>query len=87
MAATNGLLYIIQQGTPAALTANLPASPATNLTVGIKDGGNNFLTNNCTVKTTDSTQIDGVAGATGFVMSQPRQQNWFIFDGVEWNIL
>jgi hypothetical protein len=84
--ATNNLLEIIRQGTPAALTINLPASPTTNLFVSVKDGGNNFATNNATVKTTDGTQIDGVAGSTGFFMNQNRQASGFIFDGVMWNI-
>ena len=81
------LLEIIRQGIPAALTINLPASPASNLFVSVKDGGNNFQTNNATVKTTDGTQIDGVAGTTGFVMNQNRQQAGFIFDGTMWNVV
>lgn len=85
--ATNGLLTIVRQGTPAPLLVHLPTLPSLNLTLELKDGGNNFGTNNATVKTTDGTQIDGVAGSTGFVMNQNRQANKFTWDGVMWNIL
>ena len=77
---------IIRQGTPAPIVITLPATPTTNLVVGVKDGGNDFGANNATVKTSDGTQIDGVAGATGFSMIQRKQLSWFIFDGVMWNI-
>lgn len=85
--ATNNLIEVIRQGTPAALLANLPASPGTNLQVCVKDGGNGFATNNTTVKTTDSTQIDGVAGATGFVMNQNKQHACFVYDGAQWDVI
>jgi hypothetical protein len=83
IASTNGLLLCVHQGTPAAITIHLPATPATNLCVGVKDDGNNFSTHNATVNTTDSTTIDGSAS---LVMNQQGQKNWFIFNGTQWNI-
>lgn len=85
--ATNLLIEVIRQGIPAALTVDLPSSPSTNLTVCIKDGGNNFAANAATVKTTDGLQVDGVAGATGIVMNQNRQYLCFIADGSQWDTL
>jgi hypothetical protein len=70
------------------MTGTLPASPATNLMVGIKDGGNNFSTNNfLVVAATGTTLIDGVTGTVGFTMNTSTQFNWFIFDGTQWDIL
>lgn len=88
MAATNGLLYIISQGAPAALTADLPATPANNTMVGIKDGSNNFLTNNATVKTTDSSTIEGGSGSTGYTLNRTGQGAWFIYNSgtTNWSI-
>ncbi len=85
--ATPGLLEIIRQGAPAAITVNLPSTPPANLTVAVKDGGNGFSSNNATVKTTDGTQIDGVPGTSGFVMRQDRQSVSFVFDGTMWNVV
>ena len=83
---TTLVIHVIRQVTPAALTVNLPASPATNLYKCVKDGGNNFATNNATVKTTDGSQIDGVAGASGYVMNQNLQHSCFVYDGTMWDI-
>lgn len=80
MAATNGLIYIISQGTPAALVADLPASPSNNTIVGVADGTNNFFTNNCTVKTTDSSTINGGSGTSGYVLNRTGQAAWFIYN-------
>lgn len=84
--ATNLLLEVIRQGTPAPLTVNLPATPSTNLVSCVKDGGNNFSSNPATVKTIDGTVIDAVVGTVGIVMNQNRQVLCFIFDGTQWNI-
>lgn len=79
---TNFLVEAIAQGTPAALTVNLNAtSPAAGDIQCVKDEANTFATNNATVKTTDSSTIDGVAGATGYVMSQTKQFTCFHYDG------
>ena len=84
---TVNVIEVIRQGTPAPLTANLPPSPATNMLVCVKDGGNNFAANTATVNTTDSTQIDGVAGSIGYAMNQAHQMICFFFDGAMWDIL
>ncbi len=86
LGATNNEIEVIRQGTPAALLINLPVSPATNLYKCVKDGKNIFATFNATVKTTDGTQIDSVAGTTGYVMNQNNQHACFVFDGTMWDI-
>jgi len=88
VAALNNLLTIIRQGTPSSpLIINLPPTPVLNLMVGFKDGAGVFLQHNALVKTTDGLQIDGIVGTTGYAMNQNRQQNWFLFDGVMWDVL
>ncbi len=89
IAATHNLLEVIEMGTPAALTANLPATPTTGTIVCVKDGLKNFATFNATIKTTDSSTIDKVAGATGFVMNQNGQLNCFQYaaSGTNWYIM
>lgn len=71
--ATNNLVLVAAQGTPAALTVNLTASPVDGWLQCVKDEANNFAVNNVTVKTTDGSTIDLVAGATGYVMNQTKQ--------------
>jgi hypothetical protein len=89
VAATHNLLEVIEMGTPAALTINLPATPTAGTVICIKDGLKNFAANNATVKTTDSSTIDKVAGATGFVMNQNGQGNCFQYaaSGTNWYVL
>ena len=79
LSSTNLVTTVSNMGTPAAGTYNLPASPATGTRACLKDGTTNFSTNNATVKTTDSSTIDAVAGATGIIMNQAHQENCFIF--------
>jgi hypothetical protein len=83
---TNNNLELIAQATPAALTVNLPtvASVSSGFTTCVKDKANTFATNNATVKTTDSSTIDGVAGATGYVMNQSKQGTCFVTDATSW---
>jgi hypothetical protein len=86
LAHTNYLVEAIAQGTPAALTVNLNAtSPAAGDIQCVKDEANTFATNNATVKTTDSSTIDGVAGSTGYVMNQTKQFTCFMYDGSNTN--
>jgi hypothetical protein len=89
LANTNNLTEAIAQGTPAALTINLNATGlSAGFTQCVKDKANTFATNNATVKTTDSSTIDGAAGATGFTMNQNKQGNCFVFDGAtNWLIM
>lgn len=83
--ATNGLTTIVSMGTPAASTINLPTAVQTaGWRQCIKDGTTNFGTNNATVKSPTSGTIDGVAGATGVVMNQTRQELCFLSDGTNW---
>jgi hypothetical protein len=86
LADTNSLVEEIAQGTPAALTITLNA---TSLSAGfvqcVKDAANTFQTNNATVKTSDGSTIDGVAGTTGYVMNQTHEANCFIYDGAGTN--
>jgi len=85
LGSTNNLEEIIEMGTPAALTINLPASPADGTYQCVKDGLKNFATDNATIKTTDSSTIDKVAGATGYVMNQNGQQNCFYYSASKTN--
>jgi hypothetical protein len=87
IAATNLLTTIVSMGTPAAATINLPTAVQTaGFRSCVKDGTTNFSTNNATVKSPTSGTIDGVAGATGVVMNQVRQELCFISDGTNWFI-
>lgn len=85
LASSNNLYEIVEMATPAALTINLPASPADGTLQCVKDGLKNFATNNATIKTTDSSTIDKVTGSTGFVMNQNGQQNCFYFSSTKTN--
>ncbi len=88
LSATMNLFEVIEMGTPAALTINLPATPSAGMTLCVKDGLKNFATFNATVKTTDSGTIDKVAGATGYVMNQNGQSNCFQYasSGTNWYV-
>lgn len=77
--------YIICVNTSSgSTTANLPASPATDLQYVIKDCKGNANVNNITVKTTDGTAIDGTAGATGIVLNAAYQSTDVFFNGTQW---
>lgn len=88
LAATMNLQEVIEMATPASGVINLPASPTTGTVVCVKDGLKNFATNVATVKTTDSSTIDKVAGATGFAMNQNGQANCFLYAsaGTNWYV-
>jgi hypothetical protein len=88
LASTNLLTEVISQATPAALTVNLPTGQANGFRQCVKDGTNNFSTNTATVKTTDGSTVDGVAGTTGDAMSGPaHQEHCYQFDGTsKWAI-
>jgi hypothetical protein len=74
-----------QSGTKAS-TIDLPPSPTANTLVCVKDDGNNFNTNDPTVKTTDSSTIDHTAGSTGYVMpAQQYVQICFLYDSTDTN--
>ena len=89
LANTNNLLEVIEMGTPAALTINLPTSPTAGMIICVKDGLKNFAANIATVKTTDSSTIDKVAGSTGYAMNQNGQANCFQYasSGTNWYIM
>lgn len=87
IAATNLLTTVVSMATPAAATINLPTAVQTaGWRECIKDGTTNFATNNATLKSPTSGTIDGVAGATGIVMNQARQELCVISDGTNWFI-
>jgi hypothetical protein len=79
LASTNGLVEVIEMATPAAGVINLPATPTAGTLLCVKDGKLNFASNIATVKTTDSSTIDKVAGATGFAMNQNGQNTCFLY--------
>jgi uncharacterized membrane protein len=83
MGSTNFETVVSNMGTPAAGVYNLPTA-SSNLRKCLKDGTTNFATNNATVKATGT--IDAVAGATGIVMNQSKQELCFISDGTNWYI-
>jgi hypothetical protein len=88
LSSTHNELEVIEMATPAAGVINLPATPATGTTKCIKDGLKNFPGNVVTVKTTDGSTIDKIAGATGFAMSQIGQQTCFVYaaSGTNWYV-
>lgn len=82
LASTNLLTSVIN--TTGGGVINLPTA-AQNLRTCVKDGTALFGSNAWTVKATGT--IDGVAGATGIVMSQNRQERCFAsYDGTNWII-
>ena len=89
LASSTGLTEVISQATAGAITINLPSSSLVAAQFEcVKDGTNNFGTYNATVKTTDSSTIDGVAGTTGYTMNQAHQANCFQYDGTsKWYVM
>lgn len=86
LANTNNLIEGVKQTTPAALTITLNATGlSSGFTQCVKDLANTFQTNNATVKTSDASTIDGVAGTTGYVMNQTHEANCFIYDAASTN--
>lgn len=78
LATTNMLTSGFNQSGTKATTINLPTTVTAGLRTCVKDDGNDFGANPPTVKTTDSSTIDGVAGATGKVMNQVKQELCFM---------
>lgn len=88
LASTNELTTAFNQSGTKATTIDLPASPASGLLTCVKDAGNGFASTIPTVKTTDSTTIDGVTGTTGYAgLNQNKANICFIYDGTSnWEI-
>jgi len=88
LANTQYLFESIEMATPAAGVINLPTTPTDGIDLCIKDGKGNFAANVATVKTTDSSTIDKVAGATGYAMNQNGQQTCFKYaaSGTNWYV-
>jgi hypothetical protein len=85
IATTNLLTTVSSMATPAAATYNLPAIQAAGWRECLKDGTTGFASNNATVKPNPtSLTIDGVAGTSGIVMNQNRQELCFMSDGTNW---
>jgi hypothetical protein len=82
---TNLETVAFNQATTYVSTIDLPATPAANLRKCVKDGGNGFATHNATVKTTDSATIDGVAGSTGVLLNQNREEQCYLYDSSDTN--
>ena len=90
LAATNNACTLFNQTGTKATVIDLPASPAANTIVCIKDDGNAFQTNDPTIKTTDSSTIERVTGTTGLAApAQPRSALWLLYDftGTNWNAI
>lgn len=81
--ATSDYIVVVNKGTGAATTANLPASPATGDTYVIKDGKGDAATNNITV-TPAAGNIDG---AGTYVMSINYQSVTVVYNGTQWNLV
>lgn len=83
---------VIKNATTSASIYQLPSAPTSGRTVNVKDGAGNFgapsgsTGGKCTVVTTDGSQIDGITGATGYIMSADWQSEQFIFDGTNWGV-
>lgn len=66
-----------------AITVTLPASPSVGAVVTVKkvDSGAGAVT----VKTTDGSEVDGIAGATGRAQAATQYLAWTLwFDGTNW---
>jgi len=86
LSSTAGVTNISRMGTPAAATYNLPSAvTAGNGFKGcLKDDTTNFQTNNATLASPTSGNVDGVAGATGVILKATRQEQCYISDGTNW---
>lgn len=83
LASTNGLIEVISQTTPAAITVKLPTGMSVGNVQCVKDGTNNFATSNATIQSAGSANIDG---ATSYVMNSQHQEACFTYDGTNWFI-
>lgn len=83
VSATTDYVVIVNKGTGAATTVNLPASPATGLTFFIKDGKGDAATNNITI-TPAAGNIDG---ASTYVITSNYGAIQITYNGTQWNIL
>ena len=80
--ATPGDFLIVTTGTNA-ITVNLPTLPSNGCIVTVKkiDAGTGAIT----VKTTDGSTLDGVAGATGRAQAATQFLAWTLwYDGANW---
>jgi hypothetical protein len=76
-------IVVVNKGTGAATTVNLPASPATGDVYIIKDGKGDALVNNITI-TPAAGNIDG-AGTS--VVNINYQSATVVYNGTEWNVI
>jgi hypothetical protein len=68
-----------------AYTVNLPVNPSPNQRVTVKDAGGTAGSDTITVKTTDSSTIDGGSGSTGVALASTNYtKTTFISDGTNW---
>lgn len=83
---TNESVLIVNKGTGAATTVNLPQMTGSYLPVLIivKDGKGDANTNNITVDGAGSETIDG---ATTSVISTAYGCRMFLWNGTQWNVL
>lgn len=83
VSATTDYIVVVNKGTGAATTVNLPGSPATGLTFVIKDGKGDAATNNITL-TPAAGNIDG---NSTFVMTTNYASKTIVYNGTQWNII
>jgi hypothetical protein len=75
--------FIVDTPNSAGTTINLPLLAAGG-PVTVKNITGTYV---CTVKTTDSSTIDGVAGATGYALPAKYDTATFVTDGAHWYVL
>lgn len=75
-------VVVINKDTGSATAVTLPSSPATGLTVTVKDGKGDAATNNITVSAA-SGNIDGSATS---VISADYGARVFVYNGTQWNV-
>lgn len=81
--ATSDIAIIVRQTVAAAVTATLPAVPATNQLVIVKDGAGVAAANNITIDGNGNT-IDGAATVA---ISSNYGVERLLFDGISWNVI
>jgi len=75
-------MIVIRKVTGSATSVTLPASPATNQFLVIKDGKGDSATNNITI-IGNGHNIDG---APTLIIGSPYGWNWLFYDGTQWDI-
>lgn len=80
---TTDNIIVFKNSGSSGITATLPATPAVNQFVVIKDGNGTANTFNITISGNGNT----IDGGSSLVIGSPRGWNQLVWDGLEWNII